>query len=402
MFHYAASHFASSANACCPNAVITKIAPQWRPDVHSVMVKRWAPVRVETNSVTITGGYNPNVEPAKSISYCVDGKIMLFVEMDKNAKWFTKAVGGITGTDKGCLKLVTTNEMVRAAWTAATADAGPTTAVAAAADEAAACGDVDPMDAMDELPAASTPQKKQPKRQKTPQKKQAPDRAEVRELVVPIKPLCAGGSAGDTTTICVYRQPFAHKVRNRRLYLRTDCVQWFISYAAAEYEHQGVEAFDPAATLETSANCTEVAGLQLTYDFNTKGWRATFVEGPHQGVIIRFLPSELGPNVWNMLKAHGRVEGYWSVANAHQRRHAAKAFVLMWCAALLRNEESDFEQCVERDVRYREELEERKQFKRECGGTAVADSHVDDDDESNETVQDAEGDEEDAEGDEGK
>ena len=365
------------------------------------MVKRWAPVRVETNSVTITGGYNPNVEPARSISYCVDGTIRQFVEMDKNAKWFTKAVGGVTGTDKGCLKLVKTNEMVRDAWNATSADAGPTTAVAAAAAEAAAGGDVDPMDAMDELPAASTPQKKQRKTQKTPKKKQAPDRAEVRELVVPIKPRCAGGSDADTTTICVYRRPPAHKRSSGRLYLRTDCVPWFINYAAAEYEHQGVEAFDPVATLETSANCTEVAGLQLTYEFNTKGWRATFVEGPHLGVIIRLRMSELGYHIWAMLKAHARVEGYWSVANAHQRRHAAKAFVLMWCAALLRNEERDFEQCVERDRHYREELEERKQFKRECGHTAVADSPVDAD-ESNETVQDAEGDEEDAEGDEGK
>ena len=80
------------------------------------MGKQWVPVCVETNSVTITGGYNPNVEPANSISYCVDGTICQFVEMDKNAKWFTKAVGGTTGTDKGCLKLVKTTEMVRDAW----------------------------------------------------------------------------------------------------------------------------------------------------------------------------------------------------------------------------------------------------------------------------------------------
>ena len=73
---------------------------------------KWEPVAVVGGIVNIKGGYNRSGKVGSSISYQVDNTIHVFVELDKNAEWFLKEVGG-TRTQKGDLKAVLALELLR-------------------------------------------------------------------------------------------------------------------------------------------------------------------------------------------------------------------------------------------------------------------------------------------------
>ena len=49
---------------------------------------------IETGMVRIKGGYNTRGLAGFSMEYKIDGTTHLFVELDKNAPWFLKGVGG--------------------------------------------------------------------------------------------------------------------------------------------------------------------------------------------------------------------------------------------------------------------------------------------------------------------
>ena len=62
----------------------------------------WKPIRVIQGCINITGGFiGNNAFMANSIQYQMDEFTWTFIELDKNAKWFLKAVAG---HDKGRLK----------------------------------------------------------------------------------------------------------------------------------------------------------------------------------------------------------------------------------------------------------------------------------------------------------
>ena len=73
---------------------------------------KWAPVSVEQGIVNIKGGYNKRGEAAQSIQYQVGGATHVLVELDKNAHWFLKGVGG-PGVQKGALKPVHAMQLLR-------------------------------------------------------------------------------------------------------------------------------------------------------------------------------------------------------------------------------------------------------------------------------------------------
>ena len=77
---------------------------------------KWHPISVVCDSVIVRGGYNTSREPANSITLDdglqLPGSIRTFVELDKNARWFLKGVGGPKAV-KGDLKAVEVLVMLR-------------------------------------------------------------------------------------------------------------------------------------------------------------------------------------------------------------------------------------------------------------------------------------------------
>ena len=246
---------------------------------------KWNPISVTCDSVIVRGGYNTSREPANSItlddSLQAPGAIRTFVELDKNARWFLKGVGG-PKTLKGDLKSVEVLTMLRSKLKDRIAAPGAAVAAPVLSDAVVEpTVDIDPMDELD----ATTPA--QPKPLKYRKLSTVHRRALVETLTVPTRPICTGRGDGDTTTIRVYRLPMSDSRSNARLYLRTDCIDWLLAYAADELHCQGVIAPCPVPQSRVG-NRSDVAGLRLEWAFASQAWACEFVDGPLLCTTRRF------------------------------------------------------------------------------------------------------------------
>ena len=114
--------------------------------------------------------------------------------------------------------------------------------------------DVDPMDALDELqPAVAEKPTRMPKQKQTA-------RALVRAIEMPKYPSCSGRDQGEVRTVYVYVKPSC-----RVLYIRIDCLDWLLAYAADEHNFHGI-----VRQTEESDPTTAVADYVLTLDFHEK------------------------------------------------------------------------------------------------------------------------------------
>jgi len=307
-------------------------------------------VRVEKSTVCLSGGFSSSLSTAPSIEYTLGSTTTLFVQLDKNATWFLKGVGG-PSTQKGDLKAVEVLEVIREKFHVAFGD--PTeTAAAVAEGGLAAVADVehesqpqgdedDPMNALDDVvepvPKAGT---KPPA--KVPRNKQTA-RAEVQDVVMRKRPPCAGGEQGETTVISVYRKPGSALRNKAQLYLRVDSLDWLLSYAADELHFQGV-ARTELEQPPSKGNCPAVADLHLEWNFSDKAWDASFLAGPVAGVRQRFSLAELSRDRWTKLKLMSLVNGDLKLANKLSQKQAAKEIMMLWGQAVLRNEGEVFQQ----------------------------------------------------------
>ena len=145
---------------------------------------------VHRNTLAITGGLQvKGASNAPCMYYTMDGTIWPFVELDKNARWFLNTVGGSV-TNKGDLKTVNVLSEIRARFAAAVADDD-----SAVAEDSQDKGDIDRMDTLVDANV---------KPKATPKGKKALNRAEVRTLVMPLRPACAGRDGESHRIIHVY------------------------------------------------------------------------------------------------------------------------------------------------------------------------------------------------------
>ena len=197
---------------------------------------------------------------------------MRFLEVAKHFDWVTKAVAG-PKAQKGDLKNVRVIDDIREKLLAA---------------PAVAEDGEDPMDALDEL---DQPIFKVAKRRRGGTKRSDPG---VVSLQMPTRPLCVGSKDADQTVYVYLRAGKARSDPKRStLYIRDDCLDWFLSYAADEHLHQGIVDTAVAEDGAPEGNCPEVPGLRVEWNFSTKVWLAEFVSGPSAGKITRFVPQEL-------------------------------------------------------------------------------------------------------------
>jgi hypothetical protein len=297
---------------------------------------KWHPISVACDSVIIRGGYNTSREPANSLTMddglgLVDS-VRTFVELDKNARWFLKGVGGSKIT-KGDLKAVEVMSMIRATLKhreAASRHRGAAAAIAEQiVDEFVDPTTVvtDPMDALDALDDMDQPA--QPKAHKYRKLTSHDRRALVEQLSVPTRPSCTGRGGDGTTTITIYRLPMADRRSNGHLYLRTDCIGWLLAYAADELHYQGVVAPCPVPQ-SRPANCAAVAGLRMEWAFATQEWACEFVDGPLLGTKHRFAVRDLTKDQFDDMRANNKLDAYWSNATLVDKKGVAKDIAMSW------------------------------------------------------------------------
>ena len=301
----------------------------------------WKPVQVFDACIALSGGLSSTgPSMANSISYQQDGQTRTFVELRKNASWFLKGVAG-PRTQKGDLKTVTVvndiRERLRRSLGAAEDDEAEEGAGTIVADPGHDSDeDIGPMDTLDAVvdlvPRQRAKGKAKPKK--------GPPRAQVYQLTMPKRPECAGKDQKETIRIWVYRKP--GPPRTATLYLRTDCLDWLLSYAADQHHFQGVERADPARSVQDVANCSAVAGLRLTWEFAEKAWDAMFVTGAFQGFQRRVALADITRDLWDKMKSQSFVDVYWVNATLAQRKLFAKTLITLWCDAITRGGEEAF------------------------------------------------------------
>ncbi len=300
----------------------------------------WQPVSTFQGLIGISGGFCRKPLGAQSIEWTSGNKTHRFVEISKNAEWFLKGVGGAK-TQKGDLKAVTVLDEIRDKLNSTAADDGRCAEPSAVVGPSAvADGDdddaPDSMDALDEVP--DTPLKATKKAARTPQKKTA--RSMVTELQMPQRPLCVGSA--ETTTVWMYLKPNNRNIKSASIYIRVDCIDWLLAYAADELFYQGVKR-DTAADEDLKvANCPAVADVNLEWDFTTHAWEAEFVTGPFQGVTRSFGTADLTTERLAKLRDEGigQPEPSSPASALLMKKQLAKEFITLWCEAICNERDS--------------------------------------------------------------
>ena len=333
---------------CCGSpAVAVRIMDsvmQIRPT--SIDVSKWTDVSIHADQVVIKGGCNSKGELADSIQYKdADGVTHQFVAVHKNAMWFLKGAGG---TKKGDLKAVTVLEMLRLKTRADDlVDVVPNPAVAGAAagsDSQTTTTDTidddddddDPMASMMSLEAVAeslgglVKDSATAKRERV-QKKRKLSRASVQELKVPLRPACVGHNRGEETTIVLYNKV---EKKNTVLCLRTDCINWLLSYAADELACQGVSCGDASSASTPQKANGHTDNVYLEWNFQLKRWDASFIAGPAQGQMIHFGLKDVTPALCKKLRQLGLVNCWYCKSSTSTLKSVAKVYIVLLCKAL--------------------------------------------------------------------
>ena len=114
-------------------------------------------------------------------------------------------------------------------------------------------------------------------------------------------------------------------------------INWLLSKAADEWIFQGVRRFDAAHESEHELECnSEVSGLNLNWDFDTKTWTGTFVSGDHVGTTKHFSSTQLTKRHWQKLK-----EMFGSMLK--DAKKASEKVITLWCQAVVDKTASAFE-----------------------------------------------------------
>ena len=279
----------------------------------------WQTVAVHTGSIVIKAGFcgtSPHV--AQSLVYTMEQNDWRFVHMHKHSRWLICAVAG-PQAHKGDINAVKVLDDIRRTFFG--------TDTAAVADNAAVADytedDADPMDALDDVAAVV---------HKSTRKKFPTRRGPV-ELTMPKRPPCSGLEQDQTQTIYVYLKP-----GNRSLYLRMDCLDWLVSYAADEHHFQGIVREEPEPLSGTA-----VADYRVEWDFNEQVWEGTVLVGATAGQSTRCCPEDLPKNHWDRLASMSLVRGFFSKSTRFSRKEAARDFVELWCGATQKGQRDVFE-----------------------------------------------------------
>ena len=305
---------------------------------------KWRQVEVGQSVVCMTGGFSRTYSQANSIELVcgISNTKKVFVQLEKNSHWFLKAVGG-PGTQKGELKVVEVMEDIRLQFERVVRKADCNEPAVAEQRDACQIEEVDPMDALDEVAASEfqTPVKGEKALFK---KRQVARRlrSEVQQLEMPTRPVCAGRPQDGMTSIHVYRKPGSTCRNFGNLYLRTDCLDWLLSYAADELYFQGVTRPEPELE-PLKGNCPAVADVYVEWNFSDQSWDAQFLAGEHAGTKKRFFVADLTSGQWNNMKRLKMVTDEFYQANRMAKKSAAKDFMVSWCKAIESNDGLRFE-----------------------------------------------------------
>ena len=122
------------------------------------------------------------------------------------------------------------------------------------------------------------------------------------------------------------------------MYIRLDCVDWLLAYAADEHHFQGIVRGPP---LELPG--TAVADHRVEWEFNEHVWVCEVLVGLAAGQTMSFNPEDLLKSQWDKLRDKSLVDGFFRKSTTFTRKKAAKELVKLWCAATQHGERQAME-----------------------------------------------------------
>lgn len=275
----------------------------------------WQPLQIDTTSVMIRGGHTGTKPvPVDVIEYMMENKKYQWFHLSKKEKWFQICTAG-WGSSRYDFSNVFVVKLIREQFFGD--DGEP--AVAAMLED-------DPMNKLG-LPL---------------QPEDSPSKAKrdgVATLQMPKRPPCSGVDKGETVEVHVVKPG-----KNTSLYIRRDCVDWLLAFAADEYSFANI-------VREASP---EVQDYTLEWDFQKCQYIACVV---HDGRTSRMAMGlkDLTNRIWNFLKQHGWVEGYLSKVSAKAKKEACREFCARWAQAMYKGDAQAFDDVVVDDAKKKEE-----------------------------------------------
>ena len=150
---------------------------------------------------------------------------------------------------------------------------------------------------------------------------------------MPKRPSCAGRECAEIRTVHVHVRK-----GSRALWLRLDCIDWLVRYAADEHYYQGVSRSDPIFAV--AAN-----DYELEFDYSAKAWDCKINVGIDSGMTLRMSATNLTKYMYEKVvesdpNNFGR---FWSKVNATIKRKASREYLRLWAIAAVAGSRQAFE-----------------------------------------------------------
>ena len=287
---------------------------------------QWKPVHILTDHIALEAGFSKNAYQAQCVVY--GDEEWKFVHVKKQHPWFAAAVGGPM-LKKGDMPTVHVIDELNAKVFGKQSKESLHEDRSRGEDGENECeAQIDPMAGL----AACEPDLETPKKLKKARKREV-QRSLVREIEMLQRPLFVGGEAALSKTVHVYIKP-----NSKALYIRVDCIDWLVSYAADEHHYQGVSRVGSAAPQPATDYAVE-------WDYNNKSFECTINVGKHAGLTWRSTTTDtLTQDVFAKLAERDFVDGFWSQANQSVKRKACRELLNLWCAATIDGGQHKFEE----------------------------------------------------------
>ena len=302
-----------------------RLAPICESDAKA-QLGAWKPAQILIDHVALEAGFSKQAFQAQ----CFTMDDVKYVRVKKNAPWLIAAVGGPQAKKNSMPSVQVVDLLYSKVFgkefkhiTHESEDRSRGEDL----DNEDEFADDDPMAQLFEC--APDIEMETPKKKKQHAKMQLP-RTTMREIDMPKRPLCVGGSANETRIVHMYVRP-----NSKSLWLRMDCVDWLVSYAADEHYYQGISRVD-----DTSEAATD---YRIQWDHNEKAFDCTINVGTNAGFVLCFYLNKLTKEVFEKLNELDRVQEYWSKANVSVKRKYCRQYLEKWCVATISGTVDKFE-----------------------------------------------------------
>ena len=342
----------------------SKLVPVCQQEV-SKALGAWKSANVLTDHIALEAGFSKQAYQAQCATIDYAGREEKFVHVNKHSPWFLAAVGG-PNCKRSSLPAVYVIEALQDKMfdtfdKQVVDDADRGRGEYGEHEEGVTedlPGEDDPMLLLGACSPDHQPETPQKCKRRKIQTKRPTDL--VRAIDMPKRPSCAGSECAEIKKVHMYVRP-----NSKALWIRLDCIDWLVSYAADEHHYQGISRSD-------SLTAVAAKDYEIEFDYNDKAWDCKINVGVDKGVTLRLCPTQLTKEMYEKTAASDPTtfDVYFCKTTVTIKRKACREYLRLWALAAVQGSRQDFED----EVVYQESPNKKRRIGADCE-TAVAASH---------------------------